>query len=51
MKAQAAPIAFGSILAYREDDKKAVLAVDDGKLPESLTKIVALIREVVAPTI
>ena len=40
-----------SILAYREDDKKAVLAVDDGKLPESLTKIVALIREVVAPTI
>jgi hypothetical protein len=41
-----------SILAYRGSDQpKAVFAVDDGKLPESLTKIVAVIREAVAPTI
>jgi hypothetical protein len=41
-----------SILVYRGSDQpKAVFAVDDGKLPESLTKIVAVIREAVAPTI
>ncbi len=40
-----------SILAYKGDNKKAVRAMDDGSLPESLMKVVAAIREVVAPTI
>jgi hypothetical protein len=40
-----------SILAYKGEAGKAVFGVDDGKLPESLMKIVAVIREVVAPTI
>lgn len=40
-----------SILAYTGDNRKAVRAMDDGSLPESLMKVVAAIREVVAPTI
>ena len=44
-----------SILAYKDANgqpqKKAVFSVEDGKLPESLSKIIAAIREVVAPTI
>jgi hypothetical protein len=44
-----------SILTYQNNkgqlQKKAVFAVEDGTLPESLTKVIAAIHEVVAPTI